>query len=153
MDGHTRNTGMRRMVCGCQRKRDSFNLGWHFANPLQLAHYLATKPLFGPYGLNLRIGTESQETVQAACSIGKIIKLLGAFTWDKSSIHTEAYNLGVMLVERGFVTTKSLAAELSSMEVPKDCVEFIQYLLTPDPRERPTAEQALKHPCLLDSTY
>lgn len=86
--------------------------------------------------------------MQAACSISKIIQLVGLFPWDKDSKYTEEYDLAKLLVRKGFIGNRSLEAELSSMEIPKDCVEFILYLLALDPRERPTAEQALKHPWL-----
>jgi serine/threonine protein kinase len=89
--------------------------------------------------------------VQAACSIGKIIQLVGLFPWDCDSNYTEEFELAKLLLKKGPIKSRPLEAELSSMEVPNDCVDFILHLRALDPYERPTAEQALKHPWLRDA--
>ncbi|KAK2811045.1 hypothetical protein FQN50_002380 [Emmonsiellopsis sp. PD_5] len=117
---------------------------------VSLAHFLATKTLFGPSGLTFQISLKSPETSKAAWSIGNLFQLVGLFPWEKDSQYAEEFELANSLVTGGLIDTKSLEDELSVMKVPKDCVEFIRHLLTWDPDERPTAEQALRHPWLQD---
>ncbi|PGH19866.1 CMGC protein kinase [Polytolypa hystricis UAMH7299] len=118
---------------------------------VSLANFLAAKQLFGPSGFNLQLEQKARKKMQIAYSIAKIIQLVGPIPWDIESRYTKEFDLANALLEKEFIKVRSLETELSNMEVPEDCVEFIRYLLTLDPHERPTAEQALKHPWLHDT--
>lgn len=116
---------------------------------MQLAHFMAKNALFGHSGLNVQIERKSVETTQAAWSVGKLIQMFGPFSkWDCKSEYEEEYKLANLLIDRGYLKMDSLEVELRNAGVPDDCMRFIQYLLTWNPDERPTAEQALKHPWL-----
>lgn len=71
-----------------------------------MAHFLAAKRLFGPSGVNIRIGSNSDRTVQAACSVGKIIQLVGLFPRDSDSKYTEEFGLAKLLLKKGFIKSK-----------------------------------------------
>ncbi|KMU87156.1 hypothetical protein CIHG_05097 [Coccidioides immitis H538.4] len=107
-------------------------------------------PACDVWSVGVSILSKSPETSKAAWSIGNLFQLVGLFPWDKDSQYAEEFELAKSLVTGGLIGTKSLEDELSVMKVPKDCVEFICHLLTWDPDERPTAEQALRHPWLQD---
>ncbi|KAK2807229.1 hypothetical protein FQN50_005516 [Emmonsiellopsis sp. PD_5] len=115
---------------------------------VSLAHFLASRALFGIMDKTARITSVPLETSQAAWAIGKIIQLLGPPNRDEDPKYTEEFDLAEAVVEMGIIKMGSLEEELGKVNAPVDCVEFIRYLLTLDHEKRPTAEQALQHPWL-----
>ncbi|KAI1912707.1 hypothetical protein LOZ12_002615 [Ophidiomyces ophidiicola] len=113
-----------------------------------LAHFLAAGPLFGIVDKTSRIQSVPLETSQAAWAIGKIIQIIGPIKRDENPRYKEEFDYAEGLVEMGIINMGPLEEELSKTGAPKDCIEFIKYLLTLDHEQRPTAAQALQHPWL-----
>lgn len=116
-----------------------------------MAHFIARRALFGIMDQNIRIDSVPLETSQAAWSIGKIIQLLGPLTRKEDAKFSEEFDLAEALVDMGVIKVNSLEDELAKFKTPEGSVEFIRYLLTLAPEERPTARQALEHPWLQGS--
>lgn len=90
------------------------------------------------------------ETSQAACSIAKIIRLIGPITRSEDPKFADEFDLAEIVAQMDVLTTCSLEEELKTFGVEQDCLEFVRWLLTLDPGMRPTATQALEHPWLQD---
>jgi serine/threonine protein kinase len=95
--------------------------------------------------MKFRVTSVPIETSQAACSIAKIIQLIGPLSRKEDAKFTEEFDIAEALVEMGTITIGSLEEELAKAEAGQECLEFIRYLLTLDPEKRPTAKQALEH--------
>jgi len=114
----------------------------------QLAHFIAAKALFGHWLVNVQVSSVPIETCQAACSIAKIIRLIGPITRSEDPQFTDEFDLADILVQMDNFPTRSLEEELRPFGPEEDSVEFIRWLLNPNPETRPTALQALEHPWL-----
>ncbi|EFQ97409.1 CMGC protein kinase [Nannizzia gypsea CBS 118893] len=103
-------------------------------------HFSAARALFGPGDQDSHAKALSKGVNQAAWSIAKITQLVGPLQGMR--IPADVF------VQRRIIEIGSLREELIKVNVPTDYIDFIQYLLTVDHRERPTAEEALQHPWL-----
>lgn len=98
--------------------------------------------------VNFRVSSVPIETSQAACSIAKIVRLIGPITRSEDSQFTDEFDLAENVAQMDVLPTRSLEEELKTFGAEQDCLEFIRWLLTLDPEMRPTAKQALEHPWL-----
>lgn len=98
--------------------------------------------------VGFRVSSVPVETSQAACSIAKIIRLIGPITRSEDLQYTDEFDLAEIVAQMDALPAHSLEEELKTFEVEQDCLEFIRWLLTLDPEMRPTAKQALEHPWL-----
>jgi serine/threonine protein kinase len=114
----------------------------------QLAHLIAAKALFGHLRVNVQVDSVPIETCQAACSIAKIIRLVGPVTRSEDPQFSAEFDLADILVQMDTFPTRSLEEELKQFGPEEDSLEFIRWLLSPNPETRPTAKQALEHPWL-----
>jgi serine/threonine protein kinase len=117
-------------------------------NSFQLAHFIAAKALFGCRDVNVRVSSVPMETSQAACSIAKIIRLIGPITRSEDPQFTAEFDLAEMIAQMEAFPTRSLEEELKTFGPEQDLIESIRWLLALDPEIRPTAKQALEHPWL-----
>ena len=113
-----------------------------------MAHFIAAKALFGYVDVRFRIENVPMETGQAACSIAKIIRLIGPLSRGEDVQYKEEFDLAELVAQLDALPTRSLEEELKKFDVDQECIEFIRWLLTIGPEKRPTAHQALNHPWL-----
>jgi hypothetical protein len=84
-------------------------------------------------------------TSQAACSIAKIIRLIGPIFRHEKLQFSGEFDLAEKLVEQDALSIGSLEEELGKRQAEQECLQFIRFLLTLDPLKRPTANEALEH--------
>ncbi|KAI9843075.1 MAG: hypothetical protein M1837_006620 [Sclerophora amabilis] len=137
---------------GITPRADVWSLG------VTLAHWMASKVIFGPSNKIIEGMTESW-------CIAKMIRLVGPIG-DPDPAKTELvdeFALAKFLETETFVHPETgkvekfiklgtLREELEAVEGPidKSCIDFIESLLVVDHSKRPTAREALKHPWLQD---
>lgn len=98
--------------------------------------------------VGFRVSSVPIETSQAACSIAKIIRLIGPITRSEDPQFSNEFDLAEVVAQMDALPTRSLEEELKNFGVEQNCLEVIRWLLTLDPKMRPTAKQALEHPWL-----
>jgi serine/threonine protein kinase len=62
--------------------------------------------------------------------------------------YTDDFIVAEAILQEGMVKDPELCQQLEQKEVPSDCINFIEHLLTVDPEKRPTVDEALSHPYL-----
>ena len=121
----------------------------------KLAHWLSGSPIFGAKDKIVEGHTE-------AWCIAKIRRLVGPLDPPVNPEYEEEFLVGEYLesttfkhpdtnLETPFIKVGTLRQELERLPGPKvssELIDFIEYLLVVDHTQRPTALEALQHPCL-----
>ncbi|KAI9678773.1 MAG: hypothetical protein M1817_005830 [Caeruleum heppii] len=124
-----------------------------------LAHWLASKVIFGPDG-------KFMEGMIDAWCLAKMIRLVGPLEGPVESAYDEEFAIAAYLekgtvvhpttnIEQPFVTLGTIREELEKVpgkKIDRGCIDFIESLLVVDHTKRPTAREALKHPWLQDTS-
>ena len=122
---------------------------------IQLAHWLASKVLFGPSEKII------QDMTDAWC-LAKIIRLVGPLQDPVKPEYGEEFAAAEILEQETFshpatgmteefIKLGKIRQELEAVpgkKIDEDCISFIESLLIMDHTKRPTAREALKHPWL-----
>ena len=123
----------------------------------KLAHWLSHSAIFGS-------NDKFIEDLTEAWCIAKIGRLVGPIEPPIDSKYEEEFAVAEYLesntfrhptdgLERPFITVGTLRQRLESITAPKvspELLDFIDFLLIVDHTKRPTAEEALQHPYLLE---
>jgi len=123
----------------------------------QLAHWMASKVIFGPSNKTIEGETE-------AFCVAKMIRLMGPLGDPEQSnqeIVDEFYVAQFLEQstfvrpetgkEEQYVKVRTIREELNAIEgIESGCVDFILSLLIVDHHKRPSAKEALQHPWLKD---
>jgi serine/threonine protein kinase len=106
--------------------------------------------MFGVGGCNIR-SNQPQEVTEAACSIAKLHKLREA---ELEGPITDKFIMEWAIAEdilsHNSIQTLTVREELIQRHISLDCIAFIEHLLVVDPKQRPSATEALAHPFLKD---
>ncbi|KFZ03182.1 hypothetical protein V502_11164 [Pseudogymnoascus sp. VKM F-4520 (FW-2644)] len=134
---------------GCFHSSDVWSIG------ATLTYWLAEGVVFGTGDKIIDDNTE-------AWCIAKIIRLVGPMPSPVNEAFRDEFSLARALEKeeyedpetgemKRFITVGTVRQELEKIEgVPRDLIEFIEYLLVIDHTKRPTAREVLRHPYLAD---
>ncbi|QKX64548.1 uncharacterized protein TRUGW13939_11723 [Talaromyces rugulosus] len=86
---------------------------------LGLAHFISGRPLFGVADVNFKVSSVPLATSQAACSIAKIIQLIGSISRHESPQFSKEFDLAERLVEQKTLPMTPLEEELCNRQVER----------------------------------
>ncbi|KAF2664008.1 kinase-like protein [Microthyrium microscopicum] len=115
---------------------------------VSLADWITAKAVFGYGGCNIETNF-GPDVTKNAWAIAKLHKVRGAPLCDPlKEEYSSDFIVAEAFLQDNLVKDLSLREQLGQQQIPSDCISFIEDLLTIDPEERPSVDDALAHPYL-----
>jgi serine/threonine protein kinase len=116
----------------------------------QLVDWITAKAVFGLRGCNVETDFDP-DVAKNAWVIAKLHKFRRAPLSDViKKEYSSNFIVAETLLQDDLIKDPELREQLEQIEVPSECIDFIEYLLTVDPDKRPSVSEALGHQYLQD---
>lgn len=107
---------------------------------------MSSRILFGVGGCNIKTN-QPKEVTKAGWCIAKLHKMRGAeLEGPIEDKYVMEWAIADKLLSQNRIQTLTISEALKQVQVPPECIAFIEHLLVVDPKKRPSVAEALAHP-------